>query len=176
MSFTCKFHKKKGFHSCPRQLHVCSLSTSKKIQVFTNDEEHEHVEDLDHITSTNYHLTSPQIQVITNYIKFGGENNNKIILKQLVDSCLFNGSGKFPTAAQVGTKKRYLKKLQKKYEPVVTTADLIKFCEENSEVPDDEHKTYIPYYYPTSVDEEQVDEYRRPIGIHSSVGNFQYSK
>ena len=45
----------------------------------------------------------------------------------------------------------------------MTTADLIKFCEDNSEVPDDEHKTYIPYYYPSSVDDEKVDEYGRPI-------------
>ena len=39
-SFTCKYHKKKGFYSCPKQLRVCFLCTSTKIQVFTNDEEH----------------------------------------------------------------------------------------------------------------------------------------
>ena len=35
-NFTCKFLKKKGFKSCPRQLKVCLISTCFKIVVFSN--------------------------------------------------------------------------------------------------------------------------------------------
>ena len=69
-------------------------------------EEHWHEEDLNHVTKVNYHWTGPQVEVIGNHIKYAGKNNNQVILRQLKEGGLSNGAGKYPTAAQVGTKRK----------------------------------------------------------------------
>ena len=35
------------------------------------------------MTAVNYHWTGPQLEIIENFIKFGGKNNNRIILEQI---------------------------------------------------------------------------------------------
>ena len=162
-NFTCKFQNKKGFKSCPRQLKVCLISTCFKVAVFSNMEEHSHAEDLDHVTAVNYHWTGPQLEIIENFIKFGGKNNNKVILEQLRIKGLCNGSGKLPTCAQVGTKKRNTKKANKKYGNVVTTADFINICSAKKNVPEDQDKAYVAFYHPKSVEEEEEDDEGRQI-------------
>ena len=162
-NFSCKYQNKKGFKSCPKQFKVCFVSTCHQIAVFSNTEEHCHQEDLDHVTAVNYHWTGPQQEVVVNCIKFGGKNNNKIILEQLRAKGLCNGSGKFPTCAQVGTKKRNMKKAMKKYGSLVTTADLISLCEKKNKVPEDDDEAYVVFYHPKSVNEEEEDDEGRQI-------------
>ena len=98
-------------------------------------EEHWHEEDLKHVTKINYHWTGTQIEVIGNHIKYAGKNNNQVILRQLKEGGLTNGAGKYHTSAQVRTKKRNMKKTNKKYQ-VLTIEDVIKTCEKNNQEPD----------------------------------------
>ena len=93
-------------------------------------EDHWHDEDLNHVTKTNNHWTGPQVEVITKHIKYTGENNNQVILIQLKERSLSNGAGKYPTTAQVGNKKRNMKKPKKNYQ-VVIIADLVEICEKS---------------------------------------------
>ena len=134
-NYSCKFQSKKGFKSCLRQIKVCFISTSHKVAVFSNMEEHCHQEDLDHVTAINYHWTGPQLDIIRNFIHFGGKNNNQIILEQLRMKGLCNGSGKYPSCAQVGTKKRNMKKASKKFENILTAPDLIRQFENKKDDP-----------------------------------------
>ena len=109
-NFCCKYQNKKGFKSCLRQLKICYLSTCHTVVVFSNLESHCHEEDLNYVTKKNYHWTSSQEKVIADHIKYPGKNNNQIILRQFKDEGLTNGSGFYPTLAQLGTKKRNMKK------------------------------------------------------------------
>ena len=141
-NYCCKYQNKPGFKKCPRILNVCFISSCHSITVFSNMEEHWHKEDLKHVTKVNYHWTGPQIEVIGNHIKYAGKNNNQVILRQLIEGGLCNGAGKYPTAAQVGTKKRNMKKTKKKYQ-VLTIEDLVKICEKNHQEPDNEDHAYM---------------------------------
>ena len=144
-NYTCKFQVKMGFKSCLRQIKVCFVSSCQKIAVFSNMEEHCHQEDLDHVTAINYHWTGPQLDIIRNFIQLNGKNNNKVILDQLIVKGLCNGTGKYPTCAQVGTKKRNMKKTMKKFD---NTVDVIRQCATENDDLEDENDALVVFNFP----------------------------
>ena len=62
------------------------MSTSMKIVAFCNMEVHHHEEDLEYSTMINYHWTIAQEAILDQYAKQPGKNNNKIILRDLMES------------------------------------------------------------------------------------------
>ena len=112
-----------------------------------NSEDHFHEKDNTFFTENNYYWTAKQEDIINvctmNHIK------NTVILRNLKEEGAMNPSGKYPNIYQLATKKRYLKNV-KQYDPdniVLNVEALRKYCKNNSMLPDDENKSFIPYHH-----------------------------
>ena len=146
-AWVCKFSQRRGYKICKRQYIVVYPSTSLTVVVFHTPDnlEHLHEEDPTYHTKENYHWTEKQEAIVQRGIR----TNTKIslILKTLQEEGATNGSGKYPDIRQVGVKKRYMKNVKEQKHSIVSAEALRQYCERHSEVPDDEHKSFVPYYH-----------------------------
>ena len=127
-NYVCKFKEKRGYKSCQKQYKLCFLSTSMHIAIFCNGQEHLHEEDTEFSTKINYHWTNSQTKIVEQGLI--ARVPNKVILKNLKDAGEMS-NGKYPTLAQVGTKKRNMKKLCRKYD-IVNIEEMKDFCKKKS--------------------------------------------
>ena len=79
----------------------------------------------------------------------GIKNNvkNSLILRNLKEDKAVNGSGLYPTLGQVGVKKRYLKNKKCQDNLILNVESLREYCQVNSEPPEDENQSFVPYHY-----------------------------
>ena len=146
--WVCKFNNKRGFHPCLRQFKINYPHTCHEIVLWTNQKEHSHIEDINYKTDKKYHWTVSQENLIRECIHNG--HNNARILNCLKEKGA-SSAGIWPSLAQVGVKKRNMKKSQRKY--VINDYNKMKeICERNSSVPDNEHEPYVPFFYIDTTD------------------------
>ena len=104
--WVCKYFNKRGFLPCPRQLKVHYPHTCREIVIWSNEKNHLHVEDVNYKTDIKYHWTIEQENIIRECIRNG--RINSLILTELKKKGA-SLAGLWPSLAQVGVKKRYIK-------------------------------------------------------------------
>ena len=97
--FACRHAKKSGWMPCKKVYKVVYPHTSFEIVVYETEDIHVHEEDPKSHTKDYYHWTEAQVAVIRRYLKTK-VSRNKLILRELRDEGLVNGSGRLPTLAQ----------------------------------------------------------------------------
>ena len=101
------------------------------------------MEDPNYTTACMYHWTLTQESILKESI-LNGRNNSRILTELKEKGA--SSAGKWPSLAQVGVKKRNMKKALRKYN--ITDYNMMReICERNSGVPDDDHEVYIPFFY-----------------------------
>ena len=140
--WVCKYFNKRGYLPCPRQLKVHYPHTCREIVIWSNEKNHLHLENVNYKTDIKYHWTIEQENIIRECIKNG--RNNSLILTELKKKGA-SSAGLWPSLAQVGVKKRYIKKSLRKY--VINDYNKMReICERNSTIPEDDHEAYIPFF------------------------------
>ena len=100
--YDCRYFKKKGWKRCHRAVRVGFSQNSFEIFVWETDDQHIHEEEPGFVTPVNYHWTPEQCQAIRRHIQFRSTRIN-LILQELRDQNLVNGTGLLPTKDQVAS-------------------------------------------------------------------------
>ena len=109
--YVCRYFKKQGWKRCHRAVRVGFSQTSFDIFVCETDGGHIHEEEPGFATPVNYHWTPEQCQVIRRHIQARSKRIN-LILRELRDQNLVNGTGLLPTKDQVACNgKKNIKKI-----------------------------------------------------------------
>ena len=146
-SYVCKFSQRRGYKVCKKQYMVVYPSTSLIVVVWHTPDhlEHLHEEDPAYQTKENYHWTQQQEAIVLRGIRTNTKNT--LILRTLKEEGATNGSGKYPDIRQVGVKKRYMKNVKEQKHFIVSAEALRQYCERHSDVPEDEHQSFVPFYH-----------------------------
>ena len=98
--YVCRYYKKPGWKRCNRAVRVGFAQSSFEIFVWESEDEHKHEKEEGYATPVNYHWTPEQCQVIHRHIQSKSKRIN-LILRELRDENLVNGTGLLPTKLQV---------------------------------------------------------------------------
>ena len=152
-TWACKYSKKSGFKKCGHLIKLEYLVHSSEVVLYDNGQPHLHEPDLEYMTSGKKYLWS-RVQEELLLPLARNKMSATVCLRELKTKNAPNAFGKYPTLAQINSKKKYMyQKLVLDELVLLDTADLRNYIDDRLEVPADPDQCYIVDW---SIDDSDV--------------------